>query len=432
MLGLLGAVLLVLANGFFVAAEFALVKVRATQLDLLEAEGSLLAGVARELVRHLDGYLSATQLGITLTSLALGWIGEPAVASLLEPLFHLVHLPEEWIHEVSVFVGFSLISALHIVVGEVAPKSLAIAMPVEVSLAVSWPLRAFYLLFWPVLVVLNASSNGLLRMVGIRPAGSHELAMPAEELRRIAEESAAGGQIGQDQGDLLSNVFSFSDRTAHEIMVPRHKVDALDIREPVTALLEKALAEGHSRYPLVDGDLDEVIGVVHQKDLLPHLAAGRTPDLVQLARKPLFVPSTLPAQRLVAMFQRQRTHLAFVLDEHGGIAGIATLEDALEELVGDIQDEHDEERPEVEPRPEGGWSVSGVVLLEDLAELVEEPKPDVEASTVQGWLLETLGRIPKVGDVVPFGKWDVVVTQVDRRAAERVQVRARPEPPPDL
>ena len=247
---LLLTVILIFANGFFVAAEFALVKVRTTQLELRQAQGARLAGVARGLVEHLDGYLSATQLGITLTSLGLGWIGEPAVARALDPLFHALHLSEEASHTVSVVVGFSVISFLHIVLGEVAPKSLAIARPVGVSMAVAWPMRVFHWVFYPALIVLNASSNLILRLVGIQPASTHNLAVPGEELVRIVEEAAAGGTIAAHEGEMVSNVFAFSHRVAREIMVPRNRVRALDIDAELGPQIVDALEHGHSRYPV--------------------------------------------------------------------------------------------------------------------------------------------------------------------------------------
>ena len=318
---LLFTAFLIFANGFFVAAEFALVKVRSTQLEMERDGGDRLAGVARSLVEHLDAYLSATQLGITLTSLGLGWIGEPAVARVLEPLFHLLNLSEAVGHKVSLVTGFLLISFLHIVVGEVAPKSLAIARPVGTSRVVALPMRIFYLAFYPALVVLNFSSNALLRLVGVEPAGIHSLAVPGEELVRIAEESAAGGQITAAEGEMVSNVFSFSLRQAHEIMVPRNRVHGIDLDEPLGEQLSVAMAHGHSRYPVYDGDLDEVIGVLHLKDLLHHrLEDLSAADLRDMARPTLFVPETLPAEKLMRSMQSRHTHLAVVIDEYGTVA----------------------------------------------------------------------------------------------------------------
>ncbi len=418
--------LLVVGNGFFVAAEFALVKVRATQLDAEVADGVSTAPLARSLVDHLDGYLSATQLGITLTSLGLGWIGEPAVSKLLEGPFHALGVPEELGHKISIVVGFSLISFLHIVVGEVAPKSLAIARPVGVSLAVARPMRLFYLAFYPALGVLNASSNFLLRLVGVEPAGTHDLAMDREELQRIVADSAAGGQISEGQGQMVSNVFAFSTRVAREIMVPRNRIRALNLMEPVAEQIPELVAMGHSRLPVYEGDLDRVVGVLHVKDLLGGGLEELSLDRVRaVAREPLFVPESLPAEALMRTMQLRRTHLAVVVDEHGGVCGVVSLEDALEELVGDIQDEYDQEPVQVQPLEEG-FALAGDVLLEDLQRLLEVDPIESQSDTLQGWLMEGLKRMPRPGDELPLGTWTIRVIDVEQRVVSRAEAHQIP------
>ena len=422
MLGLLAlTALLLLGNGFFVAAEFALVKVRSTQLEMRAKEGSASASLARSLLDHLDAYLSATQLGITLTSLGLGWIGEPAVSAMLEPLFHWWGVPDDLSHQIGVVVGFSLISCLHIVIGEVAPKSLAIARPVEVSSAVAWPMRAFYTFFAPVLYVLNWCSNALLRMVGVEPAGTHSLAVDPEELVRIARESAEGGQISAAEGEMVHNVFAFSSRVAREIMVPRNKVQALDLSESLPEQIPHLVAMGHSRYPVFEDDLDGVVGVLHLKDLLRDSRAEVTADrLKSLARPALFLPETLSAEALMRTMQRKRTHLSLLVDEHGGVSGIVTLEDTLEELVGDIQDEYDAEAAQVEEL-DGGFALTGDLLLEEVARVLETPEIDASSDTLQGWMMERLGRLPRVGDETMLGEWTIRVTAVDDRVLTRAE-----------
>lgn len=423
---LLLTVLLLFGNGFFVAAEFALVKVRSTQLDAKVSEGSRMAGLARNAVDHLDGYLSATQLGITLTSLGLGWIGEPAVSKVLEPVFHAVHLPEEYMHQVSVAIGFTLISFLHIVVGEVAPKSLAIARPVAVSMAVAAPMRVFYGIFWLPLVFLNASSNLLLRMVGVEPAGTHALAMDQDELVRVAAESAAGGQISHTQGEMVHNVFAFSTRVAREIMVPRNRIHALDLSEPLKEQIPGLVELGHSRYPVYEDTLDGVVGVLHIKDLLQEEGDVSAEQLRALARPALFVPETLAAEQVMRTMQKQRTHLAMVVDEHGGVSGIVSLEDALEELVGDIQDEYDSEPVQVESL-EDGYALAGDILLEELARLLQVDAIASDADTLQGWLMEQLSRIPRAGDEVLLGSWTIRVATVEKRVVTRAEAHAHPD-----
>ncbi len=426
--GIVVAVLLIVVNGFFVAAEFALVKVRATQLDLQVAEGSSAAGAARGILDKLDAYLSACQVGITLASLGLGWVGEPVVAAALAPLFHRLELSEELSHQIAVAVGFATISFLHIVVGEQAPKNYAISQPLLVSTVVAWPLRAVYVVFWPALVVLNGASNLALRLLRIPVSNEHEAAVPAEELRRIAEQSAAQGEISVRQGELLSNVFRFSGRVARDIMVPRAKVAAVDLAWPFPKILDFVLENEQSRYPVYERDLDGIVGILHMKDLTKRLRGGTWTGegLRQLLRTPLFVPETLSAQRLLQVFQRERSHLAVVLDEHGGVAGIMTIEDALEELVGEIQDEHDNERQRIEVLEGVGWSLDGGVLLTEVEELLKLPPFTSDSTTLSGFVMESLGRIGRMDDRVPLGRgYEARVTQVVGRAIERVEV-ARP------
>jgi CBS domain containing-hemolysin-like protein len=422
---LVATVFLLFANGFFVAAEFALVKVRITQLEARAERGEKLAVLAHEIVQHLDAYLSATQLGITLTSLGLGWIGEPAVATLLSPLFHALEVPEELGHRIAMVVGFSLISFAHIVLGEVAPKSLAIARPVQTSMAVAVPMRVFHGLFWPALIVLNASSNAILRLVGIEPAGTHSLAMPADELARIAEESAAGGAITEQQGEMLSNVFAFSHRVAREIMVPRNRAHGIDLQGDIPAQLEASLARGHSRYPAFEQDLDTVVGVLHLKDLIQLDLATLSAEVVRpLLRPPLLVPESLPAEKLMRTMQSNRTHLAMVIDEYGGVAGVVTLEDALEELVGDIQDEYDHESGVVE-QLDAGYRFDGAAPMEEVAQALDVERPDSRADTLQGLLMERLQRLPRKGDRITLGAWTLEVVEVEGRRTTAAEARLR-------
>ncbi len=413
---------LIFANGFFVAAEFALVKVRSTQLEVREAGGERMAGVARELVEHLDGYLSATQLGITLTSLGLGWIGEPAVAAVLAPLFHALHLSEDLSHNIAVVVGFTVISFLHIVLGEVAPKSYAIARPVQTSMWVSVPMKAFHTVFYPALVVLNTSSNLLLRLAGIEEGNSHSLAVPADELVRIAAESAAGGHISAGEGQMLSNVFAFSHRLAREIMVPRNGVHGLDVAAAdFPAEIATAIEAGHSRYPVYEGELENIVGVLHLMDLLCLPESDRSAAAVRrMMRPPLLVPESLPAEKVMRRMQARRSHLAVVIDEHGVVAGVVSLEDALEELVGEIQDEHDDDETGEIRITDTGFEFSGVLNLDEMCTALEVPEFESDADTLQGWFMESLERLPVVGDSMTIGPWKLVVTQVDQRAVKQV------------
>jgi CBS domain containing-hemolysin-like protein len=382
------------------------------------------------MMTRLDAYLSACQLGITLASLGLGWVGEPAVATALRPLFEWLQIGPVLAHRISIAVGFTLISALHIIVGEQAPKNLAIAHAERTSLFVAWPLRVVYLLFYPFLRVVNGASNALLRAFGVVLPAEHSVAVRSEELRQIAAKSAAEGQITAGESALLSKVFTFSDRVAREIMVPRHKVSGIDLHQPLAESLARALESGHSRYPLYDQSLDGVVGVLHMKDLTRRLVGGeQAPPLRELVRPPVFVPETLPAQRLLRMFQRRHSHMAFVLDEYGSVTGIVTIEDALEQLVGEIQDEHDDGEIPPVVEIEGGYSVEGRVLLVELAPLLGVPPFETESSTIAGYVMERLGRLGEVGDSVVIGPWRARIVEVQRRAIERIELtRVPPQP----
>lgn len=415
--------MLILANGFFVAAEFALVRLRVTQLDGRIAQGSSTARVARNIVENIDEYLSATQLGITLASLGLGWIGEPAVARLLVAAFAGVgwHPSDRVLHSSAFLIAFSALSFAHIVAGEIAPKTLALARTESTALLVAWPMRIIRLVFFPALAVLNASSNLLLRLVGIRPAQGHSVAISRDELREIMAQQ--GTTLRADERGLLSKVFTFSDRVVREIMAPRSTVVALDAstKAPKEAI-RFALAEGHSRYPVYDGSLDEIIGVLYMKDLMPLVSEGRPiHDLRTLVRPAVFVPESMPARELLQVLQRQKSHLAVVVDEYGGVSGIVTLEDALEELVGEIQDESDTERAPVEEVP-GGYSVDGRLLLGELCGQIGIGLVPSDSDTVAGYVMERLGRVPRVGDQVALGDWAIRIAAMDRLRVDRVEV----------
>lgn len=426
---LLFAAFLILLNGFFVAAEFALVKVRSTQLDALVQQGNTTAKVARHIVRHLNPYLSATQLGITLASLGLGWVGEPALAHLLEPLFIKAGIVnEQQMHWWATAIAFVIISFLHIVVGEVAPKSIALAKAEGTSLFVALPMRLFYYLFYPFLWVLEKSSNALLRLFGIDAAASgHSAGITAEELYHITAQSTAEGAIEAGQGELLSNVLSFSDRVAREIMVPRGRVVYLQVTHTLPEAMAIVVQSGKTRFPLVDGNMDNVVGVIHMKDLLPYLMEQRPLDsLRNLSRKVIYVPENMPAQKLLLEFQRTRSHFAIVVDEYGGLSGVATMEDALEELVGEIQDEFD---VEIQPilEIENGYSVDGGLLMTDLTHQLKIRELDTEADTVGGFVMEQLSRIPEAGDEVGIPGWQLKVQRMDGLRVARVEVLQRPE-----
>lgn len=398
------AALFVLANGFFVAAEFAIVKVRPTQLAELVATGSIRAKMARRLSRSLDAYLSATQLGITLSSLALGWIGEPAFASLLLPLFEKQgHFASAYAHSVASAIAFTIISILHIVFGELAPKSIAIQKPVGVSLWIAHLLHIFYIIMFPAIWILNGSSRLILRMVGIKPASEEEVAHSEEELRLILTHSGEAGMLSEPRREIIEGVFEFSRRTARQIMVPRTDVAILSTTRTIDENLQTIGTTRHTRYPLCDGNLDQTIGLIHVKDLFLAQLRGPGKKLLELKREILFVPENTTVEGLLSQFREHQTHMAVILDEYGGASGVVSMENITEELFGQIQDEFDRERPEVEPLPDGRYRVRGDYLIEDLAGRLKVDVGEPAEETIGGYVLAQLGREVKAGDKVELG-----------------------------
>ncbi|MEX2217949.1 MAG: hemolysin family protein [Phycisphaerales bacterium] len=426
---LLTAFFLVLLNGFFVAAEFALVKVRRTRLTEIAATGSWRARLSLRLVTHLDAYLSATQLGITLASIGLGWIGEPAVAHLLEPLLARLGITNPaMVSGVAFSVAFAFIAFLHIVLGELAPKSLAIRKAEAVSLWVAAPLLAFYYVFSPAIVVLNAAANALLRVVGIAPVTEGDEAHSGEELRMIVAASHAHGMVGATASRLVENALRFSELRIGEIMVPRTKMVALSAAAPVAECIALALRHGHSRYPVRGPGRDEIIGMVHVKDLLRLCAegakAGSAGTLAPLVRPSLFIPETASLDKAMRTMQEKKTLQAIVVDEHGAPVGLVTLEDLVERLVGDIRDEFD---ATLRARPGRAKDIlegdDPVAVLRELAGI--EPRRDRHVHTVGGYLLRALGRVPRTGERVVVDGRTFEILAMDGRRIARVRLAAR-------
>lgn len=417
---LFAVLVLVLLNGFFVAAEFALVKVRPTQLDPYVLRGVRRGRVARHMVRHLDAYLSATQLGITLASLALGWIGEPAFAWLLEPVLSRIPGMTPALHgTVTLTTAFLIITILHIVLGELAPKSVAIRRSESTSLWVAIPLYFFYKVSFPAIWLLNHAANGVLRMFGIPPASESEIAHTEEELRGLLSTTHMGRQSELKQ-ELLDNIFELSHRLARQIMVPRSDVVFLSTDRSLEENLALVRSSGHTRFPLCEGDLDRTIGLVHIKDLLH--AERPLASLREIAREIAFVPETLSLDRLLKRMRGERVHLAAVLDEYGGVAGIVTMENVIEEIVGPIQDEFDAEKPELVKKGEGIYQVSGAMLVVDLEDELGIEFSERDEDTISGIVLSELGRPPRLGDRVEVGPLALEVLEVDRNRARTLRV----------
>jgi CBS domain containing-hemolysin-like protein len=405
------AFLLILLNGLFVAAEFALVKVRPTQIEPAAQEGHRRARVTRHMIHHLDAYLSATQLGVTLASLALGWVGEPAFASLVRPLVALAAPGNEGlVHTVSLTLSFLLITMLHIVLGELAPKWIAIALPESVALWLSPLVYAFHRLTYPVIWVLNRAATGLLRLLSLKPPSEGESAHDEQELRLLLATSRASHLTSQKR-EILDNVFELSHRVARQIMVPRADVIYLSTLRPLAENLRIARKSGHTRFPLCEGDLDHVLGLIHIKDIFRR--ERPITSIQEVARKIAFVPETLGLDRLLKRMRSERIHVAAVIDEYGGISGIVTLENVIEEIVGQIQDEFDvSERLEIQDRGNGIYVVSGSVLVEDLEQALGIELSDRDEDTIAGVVLSELGRGAAVGDKVELGPVTIEVLEV--------------------
>lgn len=430
-LKLLAVVALVLLNGFFVATEFALVKVRHTQLEPLARRGQKRARLALHLTQHLDAYLSACQLGITLASLGLGWIGEPVFTFLLQPLFAWFHVESLTLqHSLAFGVGFSVITFLHIVVGEMAPKSLAIRLALPTALWIAYPMRAFYALMYPFIWVLNESALLLLRWLGLQPASETEAIHSEDELRLVLAASQRHLGASRFSRDVVQNALELRHRIAREVMRPRQEIVALDTRATIAECLDVAEKTRYSRFPLCEeGDLDRTLGVIHIKDLYAMRIKARTgADLLPVARKLIYVPETARLEKLLQLLLDRKTHLAIVVDEYGSTVGLVTLENILEELVGQIQDEFDHEAPLLTRLSETTWEVSGALPLHELAELVGEPLQAEGVTTASGWMTQRLGGFPKVGDTLSVGACELRVEEMDGPRVARLRVLKRDAP----
>jgi CBS domain containing-hemolysin-like protein len=431
LLYLAGALLLILLNAFFVASEFAIVKMRPTRLEQLVHEGDARAKLALRISRHLDAYLSANQLGITLASLGLGWIGEPAIARVLEP--YLVGLGEAagvTGHALALAIAFTVIMAMHTILGELVPKSLAIQRTEQVTLLAARPLHFFYLLMWPVIWVLNASANGVIRLFGLHPVSEQEISHTSEELRMLLTRSPAG--LDPALRGMLVRVFDFRRRTARHVMNLRS--DAATLRATMTiAEAVKAVNEaGYSRYPVLDQQDKVVLGYLHLRDLFDVLSGRRRASRVaELLRKPIFAREDTSVDRLRLAMQASQVPMAIITSAHGEFVGLVTIEDLLEELVGEIRDENDEEVPPIHRRGGGIIDVDGRVLLTDLerdASVVLRPT-ESSIETVGGYILARLARPAEVGERVECEGYTLVATDVAGRRVRRVRIVPNPDPP---
>jgi CBS domain containing-hemolysin-like protein len=424
---------LLFANAFFVAAEFALVKVRTSQIEQMVERGSWAAKVTSRLLDRLDAYLSASQLGITLASLGLGWAihgsVEPFIASILGAIGLSKETPPVLAGMTTVaLLSFLFATFLHICLGELVPKSLAIRAARVVALVTAPPLMAFYYVFFPVIWILNKASDLVLLMIGLGRTDHTELVHTEEELRHILGESTAGGYLSRSERVMIENVLNLEEKIARRVMIPRPDVVYLSLSRTTEENLRIARQAGHTRYPLCESDLTTVIGMIHVKDLFRAGAPqnGR-PDLKKLARPMPFLTETLHLDQLLVEFQRNRVHVAMLLDEFGTIVGMVTLENVLEELVGPIQDEFDRETPQVAPLGDGVFEVDATCPLDVLQDACGVEVPETEAETAGGLVLDLLGRMAVVGDTVDIDDHRLTVLQADPTRVRRIRVEPLPQ-----
>lgn len=425
-LDILITLFLVFLNGFFVAAEFAIVKVRSSQIAL--EKGTLSKDAAKSIINNLDGYLAATQLGITLASLGLGWVGEDVMSHLILDLMSTLGLQmsEATAHSIALPIAFFVLTVLHIVFGELAPKSIAIRYPASTTLRLSLALRAFYFVFRPFIWLLNGFANLILKIFGIKPMSEMEI-HSEEELKLIIAESEEGGAIETSERELIQNVFDFDNRVVRQIMVPRMKMSMMKADTSIAESMNIVLREGYSRYPIYEASKDEILGVVHSKDIVSVHILNNGKSLKDIMRPVHFIPETKPIDVLLRDFQRRKTQMAFVVSEFGGVIGLVTLEDILEELVGEIQDEHDQEQQIVVTIDKNLYQIAAQSSLHDINKLLEVPFPEAEEYETLAGLLTYERPALKEGDEFVLFNYRIKILKVNQTLPESVEVRLTEE-----
>ena len=427
---LLLALFLVLLNGFFVAAEFSIVKVRYSQIQLKAAEGNSMAKQAEHIIKHLDEYLSATQLGITLASLGLGFVGESALHHIIENLFHYFGfaVADATVTTVSLVTSFLIITIMHIVFGELIPKSIAIRKAEPTTMFIAVPLRAFYTIFKPFIWTMNQMSNGVLRLMNIHPASEHEI-HSTEELQLLVKQSADSGEIEEENYEIIKNAFDFTDHSAKQIMVPRQNISSIDIDDSVEEIISKIMDGGYSRIPVYSGSIDNIIGIFYAKEIIREYIKRKSiidhEVLKELMREPFFVVGSKKISDLLKVFQQKKQHLAVVIDEFGGTEGIITLEDILEELVGEIQDEEDDEDKIVEKVGENVFWVQATQPLDEINEHLPKLFPlseDGEYNTLAGYILHELEDIPEENQEFTINDYHVKILKMQNKSVDLVEL----------
>lgn len=427
---LLLALFLVLLNGFFVAAEFSIVKVRYSQIQLKAAEGDSMAKQAEHIIKHLDEYLSATQLGITLASLALGWVGESALHHIIENAFISIsiQLSPATITSISIIISFVLITVMHIVFGELIPKSIAIRKSESTTMAIAAPLRIFYMIFKPFIWLMNSMSNAFLRLIKIHPASEQEI-HSTEELQLLVKQSADSGEIEEENYEIIKNAFDFTDHSAKQIMVPRQNITSIDFEEDINEIINKIMESGYSRIPVYINSIDNVIGVFYTKEIIREFVKRKGAldhnDLKELMREAFFVVGSKKISDLLKIFQQKKQHLAIVIDEFGGTEGIITLEDILEELVGEIQDEEDDEDKLVDKIDENTYWIQATQPLDEINEFLPRKLPlseESEYNSLAGFILHELEDIPEENQEFDLENYHFKILKMNNKSVELVEL----------
>jgi CBS domain containing-hemolysin-like protein len=417
--------ILIAFTAFFVAAEFAIVKIRSSRIDQLIEEGRSGAMSARIVTTHLDEYLSACQLGITMTALGLGWLGEPTVESMLRPVFNKLDIPESVSHVLTFAIAFAFITFIHVVVGELAPKTLAIQKAETVSLLTAKPLMIFYKIMYPFIFVLNGSARIVTRMFGLKPASEHDIAHSEEELRIILSESYKSGEINQSEFKYVNKIFEFDDRIAKEIMVPRTEIVTLSKEDTMETFFTVLKEEKFTRYPIIDGDKDHVVGMINVKELFTEMLTNQsfsTQPIEPYIRPIIRIIDTVPIHDLLLKMQKERIHMAILMDEYGGTSGLVTVEDILEEIVGEIRDEFDlDEVAEVRKLAEDHYLFDAKVLISQVNDLLGTDIDDEDIDTIGGWIL-TENYEAKQGDMLEYDTYSFIIKEMEEHHIRYVEV----------
>lgn len=424
--GFLSIAFFIFTNAFFVISEFALVSVRRTRIAELASQGHPAAEAAHKALENPERMIAATQLGVTLSSLALGWIGEPALSRLFAPVLPLI--PVAWREGVSrglsAGLAFATITFLTVVIGELAPKSIALQDPERASLTVARPILFFERLFQPAIWLLNGAANVLLRLIRVQPAPTSQLVHSIEELRMLLDASTEGGVVEEEESEMVQAIFDLGELVVRQVMVPRTEVVAVRADTPLDEIIRQVIDSSFTKFPIYEENLDQIVGIVHIRDLLKAIRSPECQACIarDIAREPLFVPETLTVSEVLRLFRDKRQHIAIVLDEFGGTAGLVTLQDLLEEIVGEVNDQFDVSTPGFQTLPDGSVLIDGLTLIEEVNDQLDLNLREDYYDTIAGYVMGRLGRIPRLHDVVEADGVRLQVEEMDRLRVARVKL----------